>query len=1050
MEMTKRNWIPLHVHANYSLAEGAITYDKLVERCVEENIPAVAITDTNSLAGVIEFSKKAIEANIKPLIGTQISISDTLNEKKIQGSVILIAKNQNGYYNFLQIMKKMTDYEEGLKLEDLFKYKEDIIAIEPNNGIVHNLLENAQTKEANEITQKFADQFKNHFYLGIDRSGYKEEKIINDAIIQIANNKELPLVALNEAFFLDPEMHEAHDALLCIANGTYVSVPDRRHVPIGAHIPSDERMVELFADLPDALENTIAIAQRCSHAVLPKNPTLPIFPDCRELTENQLLDKNAQEGLNIRLSKKKFDNPEAYQERLQKELNIIKMMGFAGYFLIVADFIEWARKNDIAVGPGRGSGAGSLVAWALGITNLDPIRHGLLFERFLNPDRVSMPDFDIDFCQARRDEVIDYVRQKYEHDHVAQIGTYGKLQARAAVRDVGRVLQIPFPVVDRFCRMIPNNPTHPVSLKDAVNTDPLCEAIEEADSSIKHMFDIAIKLEGLFRHASTHAAGLVIADRPVSEIIPVMKDNHGEIISQFDMKAVELAGLVKFDFLGLKTLDLIQDATKMAESINIKIDFEKIEDQDQETYETLAKGESFGVFQLESSGMRISMSQIQPSKIEDLIALVSLYRPGPMENIPTYANVKKGMQKMEVLHPSLEPILKETHGVIIYQEQVMEIAQKLAGYSLGQADLLRRAMGKKIRSEMDKHEILFVQGAINNGIDEEMAKNIFALLARFADYGFNKSHAAAYADIAFKTAYLKKHATAPFFAAFMNTELGEIERVAACIAEARRIGLPILSPEVNKSKARFTIEKVEKQYGVRYAFSALRGIGENAAQALVQEREKNGNYKDLKDLVKRTRSFLNKKAYEALIYSGAIDCFKENRSELISDLQDALGNSKKSSNIDQMSLFGEVDTLPKKDFKDISDLEKLKSEHNAVGSFFSGHPINLIEDQWKRKGIQLKRIMEGKITSPKNIPVLALVSDIQYRNTKNQEPMAIVSISDPTLTYEALLFGENFEKLNKKLSKNEAYLFNFDVSDRDGIIGLIIRNAEIVKIPENA
>jgi DNA polymerase-3 subunit alpha len=727
--MAHSEFVHLRVHTAYSLSEGAIRIKDLAKKCQELRFPAVAMTDTNSMAGAAEFTKVMTGAGIQPIIGSQLDLAhDDGDGQTIVSQVVVFAKDKAGYDNLVKLissayLRTSDGSNPTISFKDLVERQEGLILLTGGtSGPINRALNAGKDELAESRLVKLKEVFGDRVYCEIQRVGRVEEKIVEPKLVELADKHGIPLVATNEAFFLTPDMAEAHDVLLCIAQGAYLSTESRRRVSAQNYLRSAEEMRELFADIPDALNNTLIIAQRCASVFEKAKPMLPAFQGKDGLSEPDELRRQAQEGLEAKLAKLKIpaERHQEYRDRLAYELDVIIQMGFPGYFLIVADFINWAKSNDIPVGPGRGSGAGSLVAFCLGITDLDPIRFGLLFERFLNPDRVSMPDFDVDFCQARREEVIDYVKRRYGEDRVAQIGTIGKLQARAAVRDVGRVLQIPYPVVDRCCRMIPNNPSQPVTLAEAMEMEPLATELENADYDIKKMFDTALKLEGLYRHTSTHAAGVVIADRPVSETVPVMRDHHGAIHTQFDMKAVEEAGLVKFDFLGLKTLDIIHEACKLASEDGVEIDFDEIGDADLSTYEMLAEGDSYGVFQLESAGMRAAMRQIMPTNIDDVIALVSLYRPGPMENIPQYALVKHGKEEASYLHPMMEPILKDTYGIIIYQEQVMELAKKLAGYSLGQADLLRRAMGKKIKEEMDKQRAAFVEGCQAGWVEVEL------------------------------------------------------------------------------------------------------------------------------------------------------------------------------------------------------------------------------------------------------------------------------------------------------------------------------------------
>ena len=698
----------------------------------------------------------------------------------------------------------------------------------------------------------------------------------------------MPLVATNNAYFPDRDFYEAHDALLCIAQGRVVADPDRRRLTPHHYFRPAAEMRALFADLPEACDNTLVIARRCAFIPRFRKPILPAFNAAggdAGSDEPAALREAARSGLAARLAVPALASadPEPYRDRLEFELETIIQMGFAGYFLIVADFIQWAKRQGIPVGPGRGSGAGSVVAWALTITDLDPLRWGLLFERFLNPERVSMPDFDVDFCQDRRDEVIRYVQQKYGRDRVAQIITFGKLQARAVLRDVGRVLAMPYGQVDRLCKLVPNNPAHPVTLEQAIAGEPLLQQQRDSDEAVSRLIEIALRLEGLYRHASTHAAGVVIGDRPLSELVPLYRDPRSDMpVTQFNMKWVELAGLVKFDFLGLKTLTVLARCLELLEKRGVELDLTALPLDDPPTFDLLSHGDTVGVFQLEGAGMRDTLKKMRPDRFEDIIAVVSLYRPGPMENIPRYIAVKHGEEQPDYLHPRLEPILKETFGIMIYQEQVMQIAQVLAGYSLGGADLLRRAMGKKIQSEMDAQRQQFVAGATERGVERARAELIFDQMAKFAGYGFNKSHAAAYALVAYQTAYLKANHPVEFLAASMTLDLGNTDKLAHFRPELDRLRIRLLPPDINRSEVAFAVE-TDPNTGnpaIRYALAAVKGVGAQAMADIVAERERNGPFRDLFDFAARldTKSF-NRRQFESLVKAGAFDCLDPNRAQ---------------------------------------------------------------------------------------------------------------------------------------------------------------------------
>ncbi len=779
--MPHADFVHLRTHTAYSLSEGAIKVKQMVKICQGMKMPAVAMTDTGNLFGALEFSGACAEAGIQPIIGVQLQVRRDEEAAKGFGAgrdpgrkpepdqLVLLVQNETGYGNLMKVVSKAFLETEGgetpqVTLADVEAHSEGLLALTGGpQGAVGRLLGEGKADKAQEILERLNRAFSGRLYIELQRHGLPIEDAIEPGLIDLADRFEIPLIATNEPFFSDDGMYEAHDALLCIAQGAYVSQDDRRRLTPEHRFKSAEEMQALFADLPEAVDNTLVVAKRCAFMVKKRKPILPPF-HMEGLTEVDVLRRMSEEGLERRLEahvfqpgmdeheREKLAKP--YRERLDYELGIIIQMGFPGYFLIVADFIQWSKANGVPVGPGRGSGAGSAVAWALTITDLDPLRWGLLFERFLNPERVSMPDFDIDFCQDKRERVIHYVQQKYGFDQVAQIITFGKLQARAVLRDVGRVLQMPYGQIDRLCKLVPNNPADPCTLKEAIEKEPLLKEMQRSDEQVAHLLDMGMKLEGLYRHASTHAAGVVIGDRRLDELVALYRDPRSDMpVTQFNMKWVEAAGLVKFDFLGLKTLTVLHRCVEIIQRTSgIAIDLSAIPLDDQRTYEMLSRGETVGVFQLESSGMRDVLRKMRADRFEDIIAVVALYRPGPMDNIPHYIAVKLGEEPPDYLHPRLEKILKETHGIMIYQEQVMQIAQELSGYTLGGADLLRRAMGKKIQAEMDAQRKLFVDGAVARAVDQTKASEIFDQVNKFAGYGFNKSHAAAYALVAYQTA----------------------------------------------------------------------------------------------------------------------------------------------------------------------------------------------------------------------------------------------------------------------------------------------------------
>ena len=846
--MTHADFVHLRVHSAYSLSEGAIHVKDLAKLCGEMAMPAVAVTDTNNLFGALEFSEAAAKFGVQPIIGCQLRVQSTADSAqtsrpgdgpKISGDMVFLAKDDAGYRNLLKLIAyaylETNDADEPhISLDVMATYAEGLIILTGGaHGPLGKLLAGGQMPLAESFLDNLQAAFGDRLYMEIQRHGTPEEQATEEMFLDLAYARDIPLVATNEVYFSDRSMYEAHDALMCIADGTYVSQQDRRNKTPEHYLKNAQEMRALFADLPEAINNTLVIAQRCAFMVEHIDPILPPYNCGEGRTEEDELQAQSLEGLGARLEQyiyqKGMDEAARtkaavpYRERLDYELGVINQMGFPGYFLIVADFIQWAKDRNIPVGPGRGSGAGSVVAWALNITDLDPLRFGLLFERFLNPERVSMPDFDIDFCQDRRDEVIRYVQEKYGRDHVAQIITFGKLQARAVLRDVGRVLEMPYGYIDKICKMVPNNPANPVSLPEAIASEPQLRELINEDPDVRRLTDMAKQLEGLYRHASTHAAGVVIGDRPLDNLIPLYRDPRSDMpVTGFNMKFVESAGLVKFDFLGLKTLTVLVTAEKLIRDNGVNIDLANLPLDDQATFDMISRGETAGVFQLESSGMVDVLKGMQPDTFEDIIAVVALYRPGPMDNIPSYIRRKHGEEKPDYLYPTLEPILRETFGIMIYQEQVMQIAQELSGYTLGGADLLRRAMGKKIQAEMDEQRQIFVKGAVKNGVPEKKASEIFEQVNKFAGYGFNKSHAAAYALVAYQTAYMKANHPVEFMAASMTLDINNTEKLNFFRQELQRLKIPVLPPDVNASDAVFTLESKGEEPAIRYALAAVK------------------------------------------------------------------------------------------------------------------------------------------------------------------------------------------------------------------------------------
>jgi DNA polymerase-3 subunit alpha len=909
------------------------------------------------------------------------------------------------------------------------------------DGPVNKLLKTAQNDKAKKKIDILNNIFKDNLYVELQRYSDTEADGVEEALVDFAYDMNLPLVATNQAYFASEDDYRAHDALICIAEGRYINEQDRRRLTPDHRLKSAEEMCALFADLPEALENTVEIAQRCAFRPTEHAPILPAFSKTDELAE---LSRQAEAGLTERLQQvKPAMGEQAYRDRLAFELKVIGDMGFPGYFLIVADFIKWAKNQNIAVGPGRGSGAGSVVAWALTITDLDPLRFGLLFERFLNPERVSMPDFDIDFCQSRRDEVISYVQQKYGRAQVAQIITFGKLQARAVLRDVGRVLQMPYGQIDRLCKMVPNNPANPVTLAEAINIEPRLQAERDSDPQVAELMEISLKLEGLYRHASTHAAGVVIGDRPLQELVPLYRDPKSDMpVTQFNMKWVEKAGLVKFDFLGLKTLTVLEKAVELLAKTGVTLDINNLPLDDTATYELMGRGDTVGVFQLESAGMRDVLRKMKPDKFEDIIALVALYRPGPMDNIPLFIARKKGEKELDYLYDTLQPILQETYGVMIYQEQVMQIAQTLSGYSLGEADLLRRAMGKKIKEEMAAQKARFVDGAVEGGVPKNKASEIFDQVDSFAGYGFNKSHAAAYALIAYQTAWLKANYPVAFYAASMSLDFERTDKLNIFKQDAAKHDITVCIPDVNKSEARFTINGNE----VFYALSAIRNVGTQAMQLLVEERKENGPFKDVFDFARRTAGIgLNKRLLEHLIAAGALDSLEPDRAKLMGGIDMLLGEAsitQTEKETNQENLFGEADvsesaTLPPP-LVPWSTIDRLTHEFNAIGFFLSGHPLDDYKSLLQRTRVASFEDLETRVE--KEVMVAGAVIKVDERKSKKGNPFAFITLSDATGQFEMTAFSEVLNGSREILQVGALVVATVSIEREDGEMRLLAQS----------
>ena len=1065
--MAALDFVHLHVHSNYSLLEGAIPIARLAELAKADKQAALALTDTDNMFGALEFSEKMASAGIQPIVGCALAIDfgDTdhgarnANAPAPRERIVLLAARDAGYRSLMRLSSRAfldtpPNEPPRLKLEWLEGETGDIIALTggpggPLDGAIAAGQSHLATTRLDALIKLFGDRL----YVELQRHGTAHERMTEPVLIDLAYSKGLPLVASNEPYFAGAADHEAHDALICIAEGRLLAESDRRQLNAEHRFKSRAEMVALFADLPEALGNTVEIAERCAFRPHTHQPILPRFSHRAEgdsvVDEADELRKRAELGLTQRLitaGVAEGHSADEYRERLDFELGIIAGMKYPGYFLIVADFIQWAKAQGIPVGPGRGSGAGSLVSYALTITDLDPIRFGLLFERFLNPERVSMPDFDIDFCQDRRDEVIRYVQERYGRDQVAQIITFGTLQARGVLRDVGRVLQMPYGQVDKLCKLVPQNPTSPISLAQAIEGEPKLQAERDGDPVVKRAFDIAKKLEGLTRHASTHAAGIVIGDRALTELVPLYRDPKSDMpVTQFNMKWVEQAGLVKFDFLGLKTLTVLQTAVALVARRGIDIDLTAIPLDDKKTYDLLTRAEAVGVFQLESAGMRRALLDMRPDRFEDIIALVALYRPGPMANIPTYCARKHGMEQPDYIHPKLESVLKETFGVIVYQEQVMQAAQILAGFTLGQADLLRRAMGKKIRKEMQAQRNNFVEGAIKNNIERYQADAIFDLLERFAEYGFNKSHAAAYALVAYQTAYMKANFPVEFLAASMTLDMGNTDKLAEFRAEAERLGIKVDPPSINRSHVAFEVDGNT----IIYALAALKGVGAQAVKEIVAARG-DRKFADLADFADRINPrAVNKRVLESLAQAGAFDEFEANRTRVFPAMDAVLARAQRSHDsaaIGQNELFGGGGTrepIVLAQAEPWLPAERLRREYEAVGFFLSGHPLDDYAAVLKKLRVQswadFSRAVKAGATAGR---VAGTVVARTERRTRTGSKMGIIGLSDPTGHYEAVIFSEGLAEHRDLLEPGSAVLLFLSAEVQGDEVRARIQSAE--------
>ncbi len=1064
--MTHAGFVPLRIFSSFTMLDGAIEPKAIAKRARELRFPAAALTDRNGLYAAMAFADAARGAGVQPVIGAMIGVARPDmpdSTAPMLDWLALYAQDEAGYQNLCALVSQAhlarpPELAPHVALTALRGRSDGLLALTAGGeGALARLFSESQPDRARAYADHLAALFPDRLFIELSRRMDEVEGQAEAALLDLAYDRGLPIVATNPCCFADQDFGEAHDAMLCIASSSYLESADRpRSVPDAWMKPAaDMRM--LFADLPEAIENTLLVAQRCAVAAPKRKPILPTLMADAD-AEPAALRAAARAGLTKRLAKIAAlqglaypvpadageDWTAPYRERLEFELDVIIKMKFPGYFLIVADFIQWAKEHDIPVGPGRGSGAGSVVAWALTITDLDPIKLGLLFERFLNPERVSMPDFDIDFCETRREQVIRYVQQKYGTDHVAQIITFGRLKARAVLKDTGRVLQMSYGQVDRLAKLVPNHPTDPWTLERALNGVSELASEYRADPQVKRLLDLAMRLEGLPRHSSTHAAGVVIGDRPLDQLVPLYRDPRSDMpVTQFDMKYVEGAGLVKFDFLGLKTLSVLKKAVEMLGKRGISVDLDALSWDDEAVYRLLQRGETVGVFQLESEGMRRTLSAVRPSNFGDIIALVSLYRPGPMDNIPSFGRRKNGTEPITYPHPLLEGILAETYGIFVYQEQVMQAAQILAGFSLGGADLLRRAMGKKIKAEMDAQRDTFVKGcATANGIGAAKANELFDLIDKFAGYGFNKSHAAAYALLAYQTAWLKAHHPHEFFAASMCFDMALTDKLGVFVDDMRRLGVKALPPCINASAAEFAVEQAEGGLAVRYALAALKSVGEGAMERLVIERERGGAFASLDDVARRVDPrLLNKRQLETLAAAGALDALNPNRAGIFAMAETMLAVSARLHDqraSGQGGLFGEAeeagDTLTPAAGAQWSLAERMAQEKEAFGFYFSAHPV----DRYAELARGATRFADlGEIVIPEGARARAsmavLVEGVRWRTSTTGRRYLMATLSDASGQFVATCFDDHTAAdLEEAVARGQCGLAEVELDRRAG------------------
>ena len=1066
MQEIKKSFNHFKLHTQYSICEGAIKIEDLEYFCKNNKIKSIGISDTSNLCGALQFSETVSKSKTQPIIGSQIKFK----HKDLIGLIPIIAKNDIGYKNIVRLSSnsylKHKDFNEPFcEFNDLVENKDGlIITLGGLNSIIGDLFKKDKLDDIKEIYTFLKNLLKDNFYIEIQRHQDLNEKNLEIYNLNLSNELDIPIIASQEIYYLEKDLHEAHDALMCIGSKSYINDKSRLKLSNNHYFKSDDEMYQLFFDLPEALKNNYNLPLRCSYRPISSKPLLPDIGSKGNFTANDILKQEAEEGLEFRLNRIKSETSdvqiEEYKKRLYHEIKIICKMNYASYFLIVSDYIKWAKQNNIPVGPGRGSGAGSLVAWCLSITDVDPIKFDLIFERFLNPDRISMPDFDIDFCEDKRDLVFDYLNKKYPGS-VAHIITFGKLKARMVIRDVGRVMGLPYGFVDSICKMIPFDPSRPMNLKQCINSEPKLQKLINEDKRVNRLINLSLKLEGLNRNFATHAAGVVIADKNLSETVPLYKDPSSNLLlpsTQFDMYSAENAGLIKFDFLGLKTLTVINKTQNIIKKKIKDFDIKNIKYDDEKVYKLLSSGNTIGLFQLESSGMREALTQMKPNQLEDIIALVALYRPGPMSNIPIYNDCKHGKREPDYLHPKLEKILKPTYGVIIYQEQVMQIAQTLSGFSPSEADLLRRAMGKKKRAELERQKTRFVEGAFKNGISKDIAAGIFLKIEPFAEYGFNKSHAAAYAIIAYQTAYLKTYFTEQFFAASMSMELSNQKKLGEFCEEIKKLKINIIRPDINTCFSDFYSDN--KNF--YYALGAIKNVGFDSISNIIIERNKNGKFKSVHDFLNRVNpKDINKLQLEGLTKAGAFDSIINNRRSFYESIPNLILKSKNiydSKFQNQKELFSVGINENREEIvnekSEWNFQEKMLKEFETIGFYISDHPLNQYKDIFKEYNITK---YSDFINDKNNISsmVSATIIKVQEKKTQKGTSYAIIKFSDLGGVFELFVFSDILELNRENIKEGKSVIITLykNTNENDQRIRINVRKIipldEILNKPIN-